>query len=241
MIINKFIENTNMKKSLQQQNDDFVELLVHDLKSPVNSQMSAIDIIVKNINVFPPEKLTEMLTDIGASIKFMKQLVENANLKYKFERNEKILKKEMYSLKALIINCIEEYKYLANGKNLSIKFDFNVMNEIIFMDIVEIKRVMQNLLTNAIEKAPKNSVIEIAVTENKKFMVVSVTNRSNGKPIKNPDELFDKYITRAKEEKKINSGLGLYIAKNIVLAHGGTINIDVTNPNYVRFFFTLPR
>lgn len=241
MIINKFIDNANEKDLTAEQQDDFVELLVHDLKSPVNSQINAIDLIVKNIYDYTKEELKEMLKDVGSSLKFMKMLVDNVNLKYKFDRSTQFLYKKKSSLRILVINCIEEIKYLADEKNLSINFIFNVKNEIILMDSLEVKRVIQNLLTNAIEKSPKNSVIETAVTENRDFMVVSVTNRSNGCKIKNPGELFDKYITRAKQEKKISSGLGLHIAKKIVLAHGGNINVDVKNPKFVRFFFTLPK
>lgn len=109
------------------------------------------------------------------------------------------------------------------------------------MDFYEMKRVLHNLLTNSMEYAPRNSVIEIDISENKKYVVFSVKNENNGLVIENPQDLFDKFVSRAKKNKKISSGLGLYIAKKTVEAHNGSINVDVKDPKYVRFVFTLPK
>ena len=126
-------------------------------------------------------------------------------------------------------------------KNQRIHLTNRLKTKKIAVDFLEIKRVVHNLLTNAMEYAPKNSLIEIDLSENKNYIVFSIKNENRGILIKNPDELFDKFISRAKENKKISSGLGLYIAKRIILSHNGTIKVDVKDPKYVRFIFTLPK
>ena len=100
---------------------------------------------------------------------------------------------------------------------------------------------MHNLLINAIEYSPKNTIINIELSENKKYHIVSIKNRSKGIPIENPEEIFNRFVSYANKHRKAGSGLGLHIAKRIIDAHNGKIHIDTKNKDYVRFVFTLPK
>ena len=201
----------------------------------------ALELLLKNFNIAKDENKESIITDILGATKYMKNLLENILNKYKYDNNKYFLSKELASIKSLIEESIEETKYIMMMKNQRIHLTNRLKTKKIAVDFLEIKRVVHNLLTNAMEYAPKNSLIEIDLSENKNYIVFSIKNENRGILIKNPDELFDKFISRAKENKKISSGLGLYIAKRIILSHNGTIKVDVKDPKYVRFIFTLPK
>ena len=234
------LKTKQLNDAMNNTKESFIAMVAHDLKSPVNSEINALQLLLKNIDDDKPAE-AEIITDILSAAKYMKNLIENVVNKYRYDNDRFHLNKENKSIKSLVEECIEETKYLIVDKKLSIDFSYRAKTEKIMMDYIEIKRVVHNLLVNAVENTPKTSVIEIDISENKKFIVFSIRNPSNGIPIPNPEELFEKFVSNANKSKRISSGLGLHIAKNIVVAHGGSINIDVKNPNYVRFVFTLPK
>ncbi len=221
--------------------ESFLTMITHDLKSPVNSEIFALENLLKNFNVSNDKDKEEIISDILGATKYMKNLLENVLNKYRCENNKYCLIKEKHSIKRLVEETIEETKYSMLNKNQGIHLTNRAKTKFIQMDFYEMKRVLHNLLTNSMEYAPRNSVIEIDISENKKYVVFSVKNENNGLVIENPQDLFDKFVSRAKKNKKISSGLGLYIAKKTVEAHNGSISVDVKDPKYVRFVFTLPK
>lgn len=235
------LKTKQLNDAMNDTKESFLTMVAHDLKSPVNSEIMALELLLKNFNLAKDEYKESIITDILGATKYMKNLLENILNKYKYYNNKYFLSKELASIKSLIEESIEETKYIMMMKNQRIHLTNRLKTKKIAVDFLEIKRVVHNLLTNAMEYAPKNSLIEIDLSENKNYIVFSIKNENRGILIKNPDELFDKFISRAKENKKISSGLGLYIAKRIILSHNGTIKVDVKDPKYVRFIFTLPK
>ena len=107
-------------------------------------------------------------------------------------------------------------------------------------DYDEIKRVLHNLLTNALKYSYKHREIIITVKDDNENIIVSIKNYGIGIDIENPDDVFDKYTSYSEKYKSINTGLGLYIAKQIITAHGGIINFKSILNDITTVTFTLP-
>ena len=107
-------------------------------------------------------------------------------------------------------------------------------------DEMEMSRVILNLMSNAVEYAPFGTNIDIELYQNAKETHFSITNTGPGINLPNPNEVFDKYISYAKKHKKVGTGLGLYVAKETILAHGGCINVKSIANSYTTFEFSLP-
>lgn len=227
--------------AINNRKETFITMVTHDLKSPVNSEIAALELLMKNYEHSTDGFKKEIVCDILGATKYMKNLIDNILNKHKFENNEVVLSKEMHSLNILIIESIEETKYLMKDKNQNVNFINKTRKNNVMIDYLEIKRVFHNLLMNAIENAPRNTAIELELSENKKYFVFSIKNENNGYTTIKSDEIFNKFVTYASEHKRLGSGLGLYISKKIVDAHKGSINVDTRNPKYVRFVFTLPK
>lgn len=235
------LKTKRLNDAINERKETFITMVTHDLKSPVNSEIAALELLIKNYEHSTDVFKKEIVGDILGASKYMKNLIDNILNKYKFENNEMILSKEIHSLNLLIIESIEETKYLMKDKNQNVKFLNKTKKSNTAIDYLEIKRVFHNLLMNAIEYAPKNTLIELELSENKKYFVFSIRNENNGYSTINPDEIFNKFISYARKHKCLGSGLGLYISKKIIEAHKGSINVDTKNPKYVRFVFTIPK
>lgn len=103
---------------------------------------------------------------------------------------KKTLNKKHTSLKMLIVECIEETKYLFEDKNQQLVFNCSVRNSESEIDCIEIKRVVHNLLINAIEYGRKSTKISIELFETKNEFVFSIKNIGHGIELKNPNEYF---------------------------------------------------
>lgn len=216
-------------------------LITHDLKSPVFAILNAIKLLlnpeISNLDTFQKE----IMEDLYVSSMYLKNLIDNTLNKYKLNQGKITLQKSPFSLEKLIEETILQTKYLAKDKHQRITFKSNVKNSEVMMDGIEIKRVLNNLIYNAYEYAPKDSNININLSENNLFIIFSIENYGSGINMENPSEIFEKYVSYAKQYARIGSGLGLHIAKAIIELHGGTINVESIPDKSTRFIFTLPK
>lgn len=227
-----------MVKSLNilNENDTFIAMLMHDLKTPIYAGILAIKMLLeKEQNSFHSEILNELLNTAN----FMKNMTENTLVKYKITNETFVLMKKNCSINNIITEILEETSSLINEKNITINFnpkkDFNTE-----LDYIEIKRVIQNILANAIEYAPKNSEISITLKTKNNKIYCAIKDLGKGISLKNPNDIFKKYLTIANKQKRLGTGLGLYIAKEIVKAHNGAISVKSIANTSTTITFSLP-
>ncbi len=230
-----------IQDAMKKTKESFVAMVAHDLKSPVNAEITALEMLLKNFQNHKDTNNDEIINDLLQAAKYMKNLVDNILHKYKFENNKIILHKEYHIISSLIKECISEVKYIASDKNQKIIFNNTAYNNSILIDYIEIKRVIHNLLSNSIEHTPKNAQIIINLSESKNNITVFIENPINGKLPISIGKIFEEFVSFANNSKCVNSGLGLFVAKNIINAHGGEIKASILSDNKIRFTFSIPK
>jgi len=138
----------------------------------------------------------------------------------------------------------EECSYfepLAKIKNLTINcsIDENIMN--FSFDAERVKQVLSNLISNAIKFSPDGGIITVESKKVDSYCQVSVSDVGVGiKDVEKP-LLFQKFYQASNQNGiKRGTGLGLFISKGIIEAHGGKIWVENNSPKGSRFIFTLP-
>ena len=96
-------------------------MVTHDLKSPVNAEICALELLLNNQKSSLDDFQNEIIGDILGAAKYMKNLVENILQKYRSDNGKQVLHKTLFSLEMLSIQCVEEVKYLLQDKNLDIE------------------------------------------------------------------------------------------------------------------------
>lgn len=223
-------------KSTSINNDTFLAITVHDLKTPVSAQIHALEFLLTNS--VPDTIRQEILTDILGSAKYMKTLVGNILSKYKCENKRLTLYKTKASLEKLTAQCIEELKYLFCGKNIKVKINSSIKNIETEFDVTEIKRVIHNLLINAITYGAADTEILINLNTSNNTVVFSIVNQGLGINPEDFDKIFEEFESFSLYGK--STGLGLYISKLITEAHGGKIFAESKNNEFTKITFTLP-
>lgn len=235
------LKTYNERKELEKQKEKYWAMVTHDMKGPVYAEVSALEFVLNQYGKSLDDVQKEILQDILSSTKYLKNLVNNVLMKYKDDNGNLVIQKYYHSLKKLIKECQNEVRYIAAEKNQIITIDFNAETDECLFDLAEIKRVINNLLTNSLKYGTKDSEINIVINENDKFIIFSITNNGLGIKLKDPNEVFEKFTSYSEEHRSINTGLGLYIAKQIIVAHGGDITVNSVPNEFTTLTFTLPK
>ena len=230
--------NTEDNDVLQKQRETFVASLSHDLKNPTIAQIRALELILKGKfgKVLPEQReIMEMLLD---SCKYMNAMLCSVLATYRNEKGTINLKSERVSIVDLAAECTDEMIYLANDKGIKIILHNYAENEYVWGDMVQLRRVVMNLLSNGIKYAYPNTELIVKVYNEQNNTCFLFENKS---PYLNPDKrksIFARYISYSKTHNGI--GLGLYASKKIVEAHGGIIFVESYKEERNIFGFKLP-
>ena len=236
------LKTKQLRDAMNKTQDSFVAMVAHDLKSQVNAEIRALEILLNNTAHSENSNFNnEIISDLLQAAKYMKNLVNNILYKYKFENNFAALNKTHCSLKNIIEESITEIKYIVAEKQQNITFANKTKDSKVLIDCIEIKRVLNNLLSNSTEYAPRNSSIDLELSENSSCFIVSIKNRIKGNIPDNINDIFDKFVSFSKSSKCVNSGLGLYVAKKVIEAHNGAINAELIDDNIIKFTFSIPK
>ena len=213
------------EKESQQFKDDFVAALTHDLKTPVIAELNAINMLIGGMfgDISPSQK--EVLEMMKKSDSDLIELSEMLQQTYKFQSNEIVLKKEKTDLNEFIKNIFEELKPIFNSKNQNPLCE--IQNEKIFaeIDLINFKRVLQNLLLNASKYAYKDTDVTLKLYSEDGKALITVTNYGDTINENETELIFEKYYSGINKFQQLSTGLGLYCANKIVTAHDGKIDV----------------
>ena len=229
-----------LARKAQEQRETYVATLTHDLKTPTIAQIKALDLLLSGVMGEFNKDQKEMMLLVKDSCKYMHEMLSNLLSTYKYENGDYTLNLEFSNILELIEDVSQELESLLKEKNIKIHIKSQKTVRNINFDKIQIKRVLVNLIGNAISYAYNDTNIEIEIIETKEYTKVQIMNYS---PYINPSllkNLFQKYVTHAAKYNKIGVGLGLYLSKQIINAHNGEIQAISFEENKNIFEFTIP-
>ena len=218
------IRDVSKQKENERLRDDFIATLTHDLRTPLLAAIQTLKFFLDGSLGEVEEKQAVLLSTMLQSNEDLLGLVNALLEVYRFESGKLSLCKTVFPVKDLVIQCYDELKPLADKKNI----DFKLVCEMddtteIEADKSEIKRVMINLCGNAVNYTNKGGVIEIIAKAQSGDFIFSVSDNGNGIPQEDIPKLFNRFSQGTTRKRSTGTGLGLYLSRQIVEAHGGKI------------------
>lgn len=233
--------NINKEKEAENQKNLFLATLTHDLKNPLQAQISSLELFYQGVFGALTDVQKEMLEMIIESSKYMRTMLCSLMKTCKENNGIISLEKKYFDIVNLVKGCVREVTDLGVSKNIEIKFVSKLQEQdrIFYADEIQLRRVIGNLLNNGLNYAYSNSElkIELLKKEDKLYMIFE----NDSEPIRQElvDCIFDKYVCANPLHSNINAGLGLYFCKQVVDAHGGNITLK-TKGHRNRFMIELP-
>ncbi len=232
--------NKESDSKVLNEKEDFLAMLTHDLKTPIRAQIRALELLLHDY--FGPlnPKQREIIEEILASNKYMQNLTENILTNYKTENGKLVIKKSKNDIKLTVENTVRNLKYILIQKNQTANIQYkNIQNTVYNYDDIEIQRVLTNLIINASEYSYDNSTIDITIEKCRGCLKITISDTGPVISKNSINTLFDKYSTNSKDYRKAGTGLGLYICKIIITAHGGKNETKRLQNNVTSFSFTI--
>lgn len=228
------------EKQLQLFKEDFAATLTHDMKVPVIAELNSLNYLLEGRFGELNEKQTEILKLMKSSNQELKDLIENMLETYRLEKKAISLNIQKHNLNEFIENIIKEMQpiSISTSHNLNKNLDETKELEIGFDDF-QLRRVIKNLIQNAISFSPNNSDIKITTELFDDKIKINVTNNGSSISQEELELIFQKYYSGHSKFRKAGTGLGLYLSQQIALAHNGNITVDCSKDNLTVFTLTL--
>lgn len=211
-------EKTNRAK------DEFLAMLSHELRSPLNSMLGWTRIL--QTNKLNAEKTAQAIETIARNVRLQNALIEDILDVSRIVSGKMRLESETVSLVSIVQSSLETARPAAEKQGLKIESDFEVGDYEVFGDRHRLQQIINNILTNAIKFTPGGGSIKIQLQ--REGNLAKLTFKDSGVGIE-PDllpQIFDRFMQAdASSTRKFGGlGLGLAIAKHLVELHGGTIS-----------------
>ena len=215
---------------------DFINVAAHELRTPVQPILVLSQLLLSKTGSI--EQYNELLDTINRNAKRLNRLSDDILDATKIESKSLELKKERFNLNDIIINTIDDVILgdLVNYRNVQLLYE--PQHIVLVADKGRTSQVISNLLSNAIKFTKKGTItIAAKIDEDNNHILISVKDTGSGIDPEILPELFSKF----KAKSFSGTGLGLFISKSIVEAHGGRIWAEKNSDGKgTTFTFTLP-
>jgi K+-sensing histidine kinase KdpD len=214
-----------------------VARIVHDFKTPLATILLEAELLEAKLAAASPIDARRALDRIARNTEYLGRMVMDLLDLCNFEAGHLELRREPTELRTLLEDVIE--RVVSTHDTGRVTLDVGV-SATILIDDLRIERVVANLLENALKYAPKGTSIAVRLDvtpESSEVSVIDIGRALSGVEMVN---VFDEYKRGGAAQGHEGSGLGLYVSKRIVEAHGGTIGVESMHGVGTRFFFTLP-
>ncbi len=228
------IEDISSLRELQKLRDEWTSMVAHDLRQPVSTIAAAAQLLARGGSEPQTHTLAERI--LSGSRRLDRMIADLLDAS-RIDARRLTLVREETDLAALVRDVIERAATATAGHAVTAE----VRGELpkLSIDPGRVEQVLFNLLANAAKYGTRGAAIAVVVERIGDDVRVSVINEGAAVA---PEELegFFARFRRGSERRGAGSGLGLYISRGLVEAHGGRIWADVAGPGLVAFRFTLP-
>lgn len=227
------IENSYQKQK------QFVSDASHELRTPI-AVLQGYANMLNRWGKNDPKIMQESIDAIMEETENMKDLVEKLLFIARSDKSTFKLEKTTFELSPLVTDLVKEFSLIAPKKQFTYTPSYN---PVIVADKNRIKEAYRIIIDNAVKYTGENGIIKLAIFAQEQYICLSVLDNGPGIPKDELPKIFDRFFSRNHSTKEADSkshGLGLALAKIIVLAHSGKITVKSTLGQGTEFIIKLP-
>lgn len=252
-IFESFWKETELNEQLKvhdRMKQEFINIAAHELRTPIQPILGLVGLLRSSKRLIEKEELDDSLNLINRNAERLKRLSEDILDVTKIESESLILNKARINLNDVISGAVQDIEENQVG-NKGIEILFESEPDVIFLDAdrYRLNQVVYNLLSNAVKFTKRGGKISISIEKkeegdgdnDRKVLIVNIKDNGEGIDPEIFERLFDKFASKSFQ----GTGLGLFISRKIIEAHGGKIwaennNKIVAGQKGATFYFTLP-
>ncbi len=215
---------------------EIVSTVSHELRSPLTSVKGYTSLLLNRWDRLADDQKRMMLEQVNHDADRVTRLITELLDISRLETGRLVLRRQMVDLAAVASTVVEKIVMEYPDLDVTLKFPENLPEP--YADPDKVEQVLSNLVENACKYGSSHGLLVIGELAERQ-VAVSVTDTGDGIPAEDIPRVFDKFFRRA-EGKPTGSGLGLWISRGLVEAHGGRLSATSIPGQGTTFRFTLP-
>lgn len=219
---------------------NLLRTISHDLRTPLTSISGNASNLMSNDSSFDNETKQHIYEDIYNDSMWLIELVENLLYATRIEEGRMSLRTSAELLSEIVEEAVRRIHCKTGGHSLSISHEDDLL--LVKADAKLVVQVIVNMIDNAVKYTPAHSSITVTTKKNGDMAEIHIADTGNGISQADKERIFEKFYCGNQKiaDNRRSLGLGLYLCKAIVEAHGGMISVTDNQPQGTVFHFTLP-
>lgn len=241
------IEKDNEQlKELDRLKDEFVSVASHELRTPMTAIKSYLWMAINKSNGSLDPQVKQEIEIAYSSTERLLKLVQDMLTISRIEGKRLQLQKEEFNFNEISQQAYDELRITAKEKEITFNFTIPEKPILITGDKDKLREVIQNIIGNALKFTPPKGFINFVISEDEKNLIMEITNSGSYIPPEELPKLFQKFNrlnieNTNKEGAAMGTGLGLYITKQIIEMHSGTVDVTSDEKEGTTFHVRLPK
>ena len=235
------VRDMTREREQEEQRSTFISVISHELQTPIAIIKGYASTLARPDAVLEQETLRSRLRAIEEEADSLNKLVSNMLYASRIQAGGLHMEIAPLDLASLVQKVAHRLRVKSPG--VTVKLDLPAHLPTVMADRDRIEEVLQNLLDNAIKYSPKRRVVTVSCHWTSDEVIVSVSDQGMGIALRDQEQIFDRFhrVDSSSTRSTQGAGLGLYISRSIVEAHGGTIWVESILHQGSTFSFSLPR
>lgn len=237
----------NFARELEEAKTTLIRLVAHELRTPLFSIQTVRSIIDRQLGKLTPEALTEMVGEMSGGMDRLSHLVDQmvylTNLEAGLLRHEEIMENgALISVESLLTRAIETgHKFAYRNINSTVQLNMHDPQVTIKAHTPALKHALAELISNALNFSELGSDVLVSQWQEDGYSWITIVDQGIGLSKAEREKLFQKFsqVNREKQEQQ-GIGMGLLVARGIVEAHGGLLDISAVPNKGTQVMIRLP-
>ncbi|OQW91457.1 MAG: hypothetical protein BWK79_16840 [Beggiatoa sp. IS2] len=210
---------------LNQDKNEFLGIVAHDLKNPLAGIQGAAELLLTNFEGMTKEEVTDFLRMMQTASHQMFELIKNLLDVNVIESGKMNISLQFCDILPILQRLVSHYAPIAMSKNISLHFLFQQEQYIAFVDKNTVYQIFDNLISNAVKYSLHNKAIHISIDQSDSKVYCEIRDEGPGLSDEDQQKLFGKFaqLTPRPTGSEHSTGLGLFIVKKLVEVIGGNI------------------
>lgn len=225
------------RKRLERDRTDFVAMLTHDIKNPITTIFGYASEL-RDANLEP--EYAECVAAIERSAEMINTLVSNFLISGTIERGTLRLVREPVAAEEFVENCVRQFRPAAERAQIVLSQRLDIGSVSILADRLQLERALSNLIGNALKFTPPGGSVTVEAEHDAEHLHVRVRDTGPGIGPEELPHVFEKYRREKGTHRIDGAGLGLFITRSLVEAHGGSVSASSRPGEGTTFEICLP-
>lgn len=242
-VATKELRSSNAQlKHLDEVKDEFMSMASHQLRTPLTSVKGYLSMVLDgDVGKVTPQQRKLLTEAFGSSERMVRMIADFLNVS-RLQTGKFTMEKTDIEFRKIVKQEVEHLKLVAGVRNLKLELVASDQDLHIHADEAKLREVVMNFIDNAIYYSKPDSTIKISLTKHARYIELTVSDTGIGVPKEEQARLFNKFFraTNARKQRPDGTGVGLFLSRKVILAHGGEMIVHSVEGRGSTFGFRLP-